>query len=116
MHVEFNKLMKQLLYSYELSEFLRRHGRCSQKFAWVRGSRFRTVGLCYCCLADCQHCHDMRRLATGTMLRYNWYSNPCGYYCLGCAVYVGVAPLGQLSGAEPFLPQPPFIVDIPQRD
>lgn len=50
------------------------------------------------------------------MLRYNWYSNPCGYYCFGCAVYVGVAPLGQLSGAEPFLPQPPFIVDIPQRD
>lgn len=54
--------------------------------------------------------------ATGTMLRYNWYSNPCGYYCFGCAVYVGVAPLGQLSGAEPFLPLPPFIVDIPQRD
>ena len=21
-------------------------------------------------------------------LRYNWYSNPCGYYPFGCAVYV----------------------------
>ena len=47
-----------------------------------------------------------------TTLRYNWYSNPCGYYPFGCAVYVGVTPLGPLSGEEPFLPLPPFWLNV----
>ena len=47
-----------------------------------------------------------------TKLRYNWYSNPCGIHCFGCAVYVGVEPLGNFSGAEPFLPLAPFVMDL----
>lgn len=43
-------------------------------------------------------------------LRYNWYSNPCGEGEFGCAVYVSARPIGNLSGEEPFLPLPPFIV------
>lgn len=46
-------------------------------------------------------------------LRYNWYSNPCGLYCFQCAVYVTVEKLFDLSGAEEFLPLPPFMADIP---
>ena len=46
--------------------------------------------------------------------RYNWYSNPCGKKCFGCAVYVAVEPLSSpaLSGEEPFLPLPPFVMDL----
>ena len=47
-----------------------------------------------------------------TRLRYNWYSNPCGEACFGCAVYVEVKPLTSLSGDEPFLPLPPFVMDL----
>ena len=48
-------------------------------------------------------------VAGGTKLRYNWYSNPCGYYCFECAVYVTTTPVVPgLSGEEPFLPLPPF--------
>ena len=39
-------------------------------------------------------------VATATRLRYNWYSNPCGIDCFGCAVYAKVAPLGKLSGGD----------------
>jgi sialate O-acetylesterase len=45
-------------------------------------------------------------------LRYNWYSNPCGIDCFGCAVYAKVTPLGKLSGEEAFLPLAPFVMDI----
>ena len=47
-----------------------------------------------------------------TKLRYNWYSNPCGEQCFGCAVYVSVPKIGELSGEEPFLPLAPFIKKI----
>ena len=47
-----------------------------------------------------------------TRVRYNWYSNPCGEGCFGCAVYVAVKPLTALSGDEPFLPLPPFVMDL----
>jgi sialate O-acetylesterase len=50
---------------------------------------------------------------TATQLRYNWYSNPCGVDCFGCAVYARVTPTGTLSGeTEPFLPLPPFAVAL----
>lgn len=45
-------------------------------------------------------------------LRYNWYSNPCGEFPFGCAVYVGVVPLGPISGEKPFLPLPPFWAEL----
>ena len=46
-------------------------------------------------------------------LRYNWYSNPCGYFPFGCAVYVHVTPLrGNASGEKPFLPLPPFWAEL----
>ena len=49
-------------------------------------------------------------------LRYNWYSNPCGYFPFGCAVYVRVVPLaggrGPISGEKPFLPLPPFWTEL----
>ena len=45
-------------------------------------------------------------------LRYNWYANPCGIDCFGCAVYAKVTPLGKLSGEEAFLPLAPFVMDI----
>jgi sialate O-acetylesterase len=49
-------------------------------------------------------------------LRYNWYSNPCGDFPFGCAVYVRVTPLdanqGPLSGEKPFLPLPPFWAEL----
>jgi hypothetical protein len=52
--------------------------------------------------------------AAATQLRYNWYSNPCGPACFGCAVYAIVAPTGTLSGeTEPFLPLPPFAMTLP---
>ena len=52
-------------------------------------------------------------VANGTKLRYNWYSNPCGYYCFECAVYVTTTPVVPgLSGEEPFLPLPPFFAEI----
>lgn len=95
------------------------HGRCSPILRSSRGFEVLDSGRWVSVTAASQTASPVTIcgvLATGTMLRYNWYSNPCGYYCLGCAVYVGVAPLGQLSGTEPFLPQPPFILDIPQRD
>ena len=49
-----------------------------------------------------------------TKLRYNWYSNPCGVDCFGCAVYVAVEPLVSppLSGMEQALPLPPFVTDL----
>jgi sialate O-acetylesterase len=47
-----------------------------------------------------------------TKLRYNWYSNPCGMNCFGCAVYVNAKPIGGLSGEEDFLPLPPFIAEL----
>ena len=50
--------------------------------------------------------------STATKLRYNWYSNPCGKQCFGCAVYVHVVPIGDLSGEESFLPLPPFVLDL----
>ena len=49
---------------------------------------------------------------SATRLRYNWYSNPCGIDCFGCAVYSKVTPLGKLSGEEAFLPLAPFVMDI----
>lgn len=48
----------------------------------------------------------------GSKLRYNWYSNPCGEGVFGCAIYVGVEPIGELSGMESFLPLAPFQVDL----
>ena len=51
--------------------------------------------------------------AAATALRYLWYSNPCGKYCFGCAVYAQAPPLpGKRSGEMDFLPLPPFIVDL----
>jgi hypothetical protein len=50
--------------------------------------------------------------ADATKLRYSWYSNPCGEQCFQCAVYTAVAPLGDLSGEEPFLPLAPFVMAI----
>ena len=48
-----------------------------------------------------------------TALRYNWYSNPCGIFPFGCAVYVGVKPLHpDLSGEKDFLPLPPFWAEL----
>ena len=49
---------------------------------------------------------------TGTSLRYNWYSNPCGYYCFECAVYARATPIANYSGEEGFLPLPPFQAEI----
>ena len=48
-----------------------------------------------------------------TQLRYLWYSNPCGESCFGCAVYIEAKPLAPLSGELPFLPLPPFVMDLP---
>ena len=47
-----------------------------------------------------------------TKLRYNWYSNPCGVSCFGCAVYVSAKPIGGLSGEHDFLPLPPFSIGL----
>jgi hypothetical protein len=65
------------------------------------------------------HAHDAvtlsgnKAISTGERLRYSWYSNPCGLRPFGCAVYVSTKPLVPgLSGEEPFLPLPPFIVDL----
>jgi len=49
---------------------------------------------------------------TATQLRYNWYDNPCGFDCFGCAVYVHVTPVGNWSGELDILPLPPFYVDL----
>lgn len=51
---------------------------------------------------------------SATHLRYNWYSNPCGTGCFGCAVYVKVKALPGpvLSGAQPTLPLPPFFAKL----
>ena len=46
---------------------------------------------------------------SATKIRYNWYPNPCGEQCYGCAVYVNVTPLGDFSGARDALPMPPFM-------
>jgi hypothetical protein len=61
------------------------------------------------------HAHDTvtldgEAIGGGEKLRYSWYSNPCGLHPFGCAVYVSTKPL--VSGEEPFLPLPPFIVDL----
>jgi sialate O-acetylesterase len=50
--------------------------------------------------------------AAASKLRYNWYTNPCGLNCYGCAVYANVQPVGNWSGELPFLPLPPFMVDL----
>ena len=50
-----------------------------------------------------------------TRLRYNWYSNPCGYYCFECAVYARATPIANYSGEHDFLPLPPFQTGIPAR-
>eukprot|EP00038_Savillea_parva_P010797 m.192856 g.192856 ORF g.192856 m.192856 type:complete len:675 (-) comp18757_c0_seq1:153-2177(-) len=50
--------------------------------------------------------------ADSTKLRYNWYTNPCGYDCFTCAVYVNVQTIGNWSGELPFLPLPPFFTDL----
>ena len=49
---------------------------------------------------------------SATKVRYNWYSNPCGTGCFGCAVYVAVKPIGTASGERAALPLPPFIADL----
>lgn len=51
--------------------------------------------------------------AAASTLRYAWYSNPCGEDCFSCMVYIGVRPIGQMSGELDFLPLPPFITDVP---
>jgi hypothetical protein len=48
-----------------------------------------------------------------TKIRYLWYSNPCGKMEFGCAVYVGVSPIGNETGELKFLPLGPFIADLP---
>ena len=50
--------------------------------------------------------------SSATKIRYNWYANPCGKECYGCAVYVTVTPLGGFSGARDSLPMPPFMGPI----
>ena len=88
-------------------------------FTW--GSNLSSGGK-WLSVAISAHSHDTVTLgdvpADASKLRYNWYSNPCGEHCFGCAVYAQVSPLGEepwykaLSGEEPFLPLAPFVMEI----
>ena len=64
------------------------------------------------CTVTVQDVYD--ETMSASRLRYNWYSNPCGYDCYGCAINVQVTPLlaEPISGMNNFLPVPPFVVDL----